>query len=120
MEKVLTWLADFFLNLQLRWSYWQNERLLGAARSPKWSAVSKAWRKENPNCAVCFTVKQCETHHQRPFHLSPESELDFKNFLTLCRPHHYLVGHLMNWSSFNGNVVKDAEVWAFKIKNRPK
>ena len=91
----------------------------GAARSPKWSEVRNNFIKQHPTCEVCGTKKGCEIHHRRPFHLHPELELDEKNLITLCRPHHYLIGHLMSWSSYNVNVGEDAAHLLEEVKNRP-
>lgn len=95
------------------------ERLLGGTRSPQWSAVRNAFIKKNPLCAVCKTDKDCEAHHEVPFSRDSSLELKESNLLTLCRPHHYLVGHLMSWSSFNKSVRGDSLFWDEKIRNRP-
>ncbi len=94
-------------------------RMFGSVRSPKWSEIRNKWVKENPLCAVCSTKKDCEVHHVQPYHLHPDLELNPQNFITLCRPHHYIFGHFMNWSSFNKDVRADAELWKQKISNRP-
>lgn len=95
----------------------------GAARSPKWEQVRKAFVALHPTCAVCNTsgtlVNQLNVHHIRPFHLHPELELDNSNLITLCRRDHYLMGHLLNWSSFNKDIPTDATLWMEKIENRP-
>lgn len=93
--------------------------LFGALRSPEWPRVRNAYVKEHPLCAVCRTTKDCEVHHVQPFHLHPQLELDPTNFITLCRPHHYLFGHFMNWSSFNASVREDAAAWDGRIQSRP-
>jgi hypothetical protein len=58
-------------------------------------------------------------HHKMPFHIDQSLELNPQNLITLCRPHHYLAGHLMNWSSYNPQVVVDSANWLAKINSRP-
>lgn len=95
----------------------------GAARSPKWSEVQKAFVKANPVCAVCdkkgTLLNPLNVHHQRPFHLHPELELDPNNLITLCRRDHFLLGHLLNWSSYDADIVVNARIIHDRIKNRP-
>lgn len=95
----------------------------GAARSAHWPQVQKSFIKEHPICAVCdkkgSLLNPLNVHHQHPFHLHPELELDPKNLITLCRVHHLWWGHLGNWSSFNADVEMDAQLWEAKILNRP-
>jgi 5-methylcytosine-specific restriction endonuclease McrA len=88
-------------------------------RSPQWPAVEKAFLKYNPTCAVCKTKSNLNVHHKQPFHLAPRLELDPSNLITLCRPHHLLVGHLEDWKSYNVDVEKDAATWLEKISKRP-
>jgi 5-methylcytosine-specific restriction protein A len=89
-------------------------------RSSKWPKLRDEWLQDNPHCEVCRTAAGCEVHHIEPFHLKPELELDRTNLMTLCRDHHFLFGHLMNWSAFNPDVVKDSEAWQTKIRTRPR
>lgn len=102
----------------LRIGDYADYRTLGAARSPKWESVRKEFMKLHAICAVCSTTKDCEVHHKKPFHLDPALELDPTNFITLCRDHHYLFGHLLNWSAYNPEVDADARIYHDKIKNR--
>lgn len=99
------------------------DREFGAARSPKWSEVRKKFLALHPTCAVCGTkgglLKANEIHHKMPFHLDSSLELNPDNLICLCRPHHYLVGHLMSWSSFNSEVEKDSSYLLQKVKTRP-
>lgn len=109
---MIYWLLDF----------WRGTTF-GAARSSKWSSTRRDFLKEHPLCAVCNTkggfLKPNEIHHCQPFHLKPELELSNSNLITLCRPHHLLVGHLMNFKSFNATVREDADLWLKKVTNRP-
>lgn len=102
---------------------WFEPTFGGVPRSGKWPTVRKTYLTAYPMCLVCRTrgslLKTNEVHHIKPYHLHPELELDPTNFITFCRPHHLLVGHLMDWSSVNENVVEDAVSWAMKIAHRP-
>lgn len=112
-------LFQFLITLLSRWQNRDSARTFGAERSSKWSTVRKNHLKYNPTCAVCNTTNDIDVHHCIPFHKKPELELEESNLITLCTPHHYLVGHLMNWKSFNAEVRMDAQMWNSKIKNRP-
>lgn len=99
---------------------------LGTARSPHWAAVRAKHLEAHPNCAVCGGKDKLQVHHKRPFHLHPELELDPDNLITLCEVKrdgvncHLFVGHLGNYRSYNPDVAADADIWAAKIKGRPK
>jgi hypothetical protein len=68
----------------------------------------------------CGTNNGLEVHHIEPFHLNPEKELDTNNLITLCKKHcHLAIGHLMDYKSWNPDVVDDAGVYLNKVKNRP-
>ncbi len=80
----------------------------GAARSPKWSAVRKAFVKSNPYCSACGTTRELEVHHIIPFHIDSSRELDTANLLTLCQDCHFYIGHLKDWNRYNPQVRDDA------------
>lgn len=91
-----------------------------AIRSSGWSSVRKQHIKENPECAVCGKTKKVEVHHIEPVHVNPHRELDPSNLITLCdSPCHLVFGHLMNYKSWNVDVVKDCENYNQKIRNKP-
>lgn len=94
-------------------------RTFGIARDPKWSYVRDQFLKANPTCAVCETMGNLDVHHKVPVHIDFKQELEPSNLITLCRPHHFTFGHLDNWSSWNTNVVEDAQALKEKIKCRP-
>ena len=92
-----------------------------AVRSPKWTDIRKNFLKENPTCIACGRSKKLEVHHKVPVHINQELELDPSNLATLCGdPCHFLFGHLMNFKSYNKNVIEDCAVYLDKVKNRPK
>ena len=92
-------------------------------RSPKWKTVRDKHIKENPGCVACGVTKGLNAHHIRPYHLHPELELEPTNLVTLCESPahncHLIFGHLLNWSSFNADVVEDSKGFCLKVKNRP-
>jgi len=94
-------------------------RSFGQPRSSGWSKLRDEWIKDYPQCAVCGTKNGCVPHHVEPFHVNPALELDRNNLITLCPPHHLLIGHLMNWASYNSYVRHDANYWLSKIARRP-
>lgn len=94
------------------------DRAFGIPRSNQWDSVRKSFIENNPFCGVCETRSNLEVHHIKPFHLNQDLELTISNLITLCRDHHYLFGHFLNWSSYNPNVISDVELWNTKIKTR--
>ena len=119
--KVSAW--DKFVSL-LRQILGLDGASFGAARSSQWPQVQKAFITEHPTCAVCgkkgTLLNKLNVHHQHPFHVKPELELDPNNLITLCRIHHLWWGHLGNWASWNDTVKDDSALWYNKIANRPK
>lgn len=95
-------------------------RLRYATRSPKWQTVRKQHLKNNPNCIACGKSKKVEVHHIEPVHISPDRELDPSNLVTLCAdPCHIVFGHLLDFKSWNINVLKDCEVYYNKVIKKP-
>lgn len=107
IQKIIYRILDWFRDGQL------------GARSSQWSSVRNTFIQKHPHCEVCGTSKNCEVHHEIPYHIDPSKELMESNFLVLCRPDHYLFGHLNSWKSWNPNVRKDVAEWKAKIANRP-
>jgi hypothetical protein len=91
-----------------------------AVRSPKWSTVRKEHLKNNNFCLACGRSKKLEVHHIEPVHLNPDRELDPSNLVTLCDdPCHLIFGHLMDYKSWNKDVIDDCKVYLNKVKNKP-
>ena len=96
------------------------KKLRYAVRSPKWGSVRKEHLKDNPVCAACGRSKKLEVHHIVPVHMDPNRELDPSNLVTLCDdPCHIVFGHLMNYKSWNKDVIEDCSVYLNKVKNKP-
>jgi hypothetical protein len=96
---------------------------MGAKRSGQWPTFRKHFL-EGKVCAVCGGTNKLELHHLQPFHTDKSRELDPTNVLPLCEGNpaincHLFFGHLESFKSWNINAVKDAALWAEKIKTRP-
>lgn len=94
-----------------------NPHLMMGPRSGQWPTVRKHFIESPGNdcCAVCGSKENLEVHHVQPFHEHPEKELDPKNLITLCRDHHFRVGHLGNWKNSNPNVRSDSRIQHDKL-----
>ena len=105
----------------------QADRLIqektGIERSPLWTAVEQAFRKQHPQCAACGQTGQLNVHHEFPFHYVValgryDLELDDRNLITLCEPeakeHHLLLGHLDDWQSYNPDWRRFVKKFAAK------
>lgn len=96
------------------------KKLRFASRSPKWSVIRKQFLQDNPCCAACGDCRKLEVHHIEPVHINPDRELDITNLITLCdSPCHLVFGHLMNYKSWNSNVIEDCKKYLSQIKHRP-
>lgn len=90
-------------------------------RSGRWKTIRDNFIEKNPQCAACGSKnKKLEVHHIQPYHLNPDLELDENNLIVLCDdPCHLVFGHLMNYKSWNIDVIDDCKAYLKKIKNRP-
>jgi 5-methylcytosine-specific restriction endonuclease McrA len=89
-------------------------------RSSQWSSIRNEFVSRNPFCAACGSRKDLNVHHIKPFHSNPELELDMKNLITLCREHHFRIGHdpdgpwkprTPSWKESNPMVRKHSQMW---------
>lgn len=88
-------------------------------RSSKWHNVRLQHLKDNPKCAACGRETGLEVHHIVPYNINPQLELDSNNLITLCDKYcHFVFGHLMDWKSWNSNVVEDCKTYLYKKQNR--
>lgn len=91
-----------------------------AARSSKWPALRKEHLKTQPCCQACGSERKPEVHHIVPVHLDPSRELDPSNLITLCDKWcHFVFGHLLDYRSWNKDVVRDARQYLEKRRTRP-
>ena len=89
-------------------------------RSPEWSYVRKQHLLTQPFCQACGKKEKLEVHHIEPYHINPSRELDPTNLITLCSKYcHLTFGHLMDYKSWNKEVVKDCSEFLSKTKQRP-
>lgn len=94
--------------------------ILESNRSPEWSNTRKKHLAKQSFCQACGTKNNLEVHHIEPFHINPARELDPDNLITLCGKNcHFVFGHLMDYSSWNTNVIEDCRVYLDKVKSRP-
>lgn len=86
-------------------------------RSGRWPAVRRAYLETHPVCEACGTYADLEVHHVLPFHERPDLELEEHNLITLCRRHHWEIGHdpdgpwepaRPSWTASNAGVWQDA------------
>jgi 5-methylcytosine-specific restriction protein A len=73
---------------------------MGVPRSPHWPAARKLHLRTSPTCTGCGTKHDLEVHHDKPYHLYPELELEQSNMVTVCRWCHFVLCHDNNWSNY--------------------
>ena len=93
-------------------------------RSPHWKEIrEQAIKNSGGKCAACGLKTNLKVHHIIPLHIDKNMELDPNNLIVLCENKsifcHYVWGHLMNWMSYNIDVVKDTDSYSQKKTNRP-
>lgn len=94
--------------------------LTNFGRSSQWNSVRKEHLKNQPECQACGRTKDVEVHHIEPFHINPSRELDPTNLITLCaKSCHLVFGHLMDYKSWNTDVVNDCYNYKLKLQQRP-
>ena len=83
-------------------------------------AMRKEHLKKQPCCQACGSDRKPEVHHIVPVHLDPSRELDPSNLITLCDKWcHFVFGHLLDYRSWNKDVVRDARHYLEKRRTRP-
>lgn len=91
-------------------------------RHPLWKSLRDQHIQKNPFCAVCGKFENLAVHHKLPVSKFPEKELDRENLVTLCQNNifncHFVVGHLMDWNTYNPNVDNDINFWKDKLSRR--
>ena len=93
-------------------------------RASEWVYVRNEFVRRHPRCEACGSGYQLNVHHIKPFHIYPELELDEGNLITLCREHHFRIGHdpdgkgpaKPNWLESNPNVRSDAANVRSKVR----
>lgn len=90
-----------------------------SSRSPKWRDIRAKHVERQPYCQGCGSRNNLEVHHIEPYHVNPNRELDPTNLITLCKKCHLTFGHLMDYKSWNVDVIEDCRNYFSKIKKRP-
>ena len=89
-------------------------------RSSEWVQVRSDFVRKHPRCEACGSGYNLNVHHIVPFHQRPDLELVEDNLITLCREHHFRIGHdpdgngprKPSWLESNPNVRLDAKNWS--------
>lgn len=89
------------------------------SRSYKWKKTRLDHLKKESFCQSCASIKNLQVHHIVPVNVDQSKELDPKNLITLCKTCHFVFGHLMDWNSWNEDVIKDCRVYYNKVINKP-
>lgn len=66
-------------------------------------------------CRCCGSKENLNVHHIKPFHIDPSLECNPNNLVTLCRDHHFHIGHKDNWKNANPNVCADCDAMRAKL-----
>lgn len=85
-------------------------------RASEWVQVRNEFVRRHPRCEACGSAYNLNVHHIIPFHQRPDLELVEDNLITLCREHHFRIGHdpdgkgprKPSWLESNPNVRSDA------------
>jgi len=81
------------------------------------------YRELHPECAVCgvrsniVNGHQNDVHHILPVSQRPDLAADPNNLVTLCRVHHFVVGHARNWRKYNANVEGSIFLLRWALEN---
>jgi len=73
------------------------------------------YRESRPACEVCGAKTNITNgnrnpvHHRKPVHICPELAATQSNLVTLCRRHHFWIGHCGNYKAYNANLDKTIE-----------
>lgn len=101
-------------------NFFKSKHIFYTQRSSQWPKVRKKHIEKQPCCMACGSCKKPQVHHIVPVHLDPSKELDPNNLITLCGKHcHFMFGHLMNYKSWNVDVIEDSNLFLNKKNNRP-
>lgn len=83
-----------------------------AGRASGWTALRQRHLRTNPVCIITGAKVNLDVHHVRPVHLFPELELDPSNLRTIRGDLHLAIGHCGNWSLWNADFDRCAEILA--------
>jgi hypothetical protein len=92
-------------------------RTMGRPRHKLWPARRAQHLAVHPMCLACgyrggSAKRELQVHHELPFHLFPDKELDPANLITLCQGVndgcHLTFGHFKDWAKWNPTIRADA------------
>jgi len=89
------------------------------SRSYKWKKVRLEHLKQEYCCQACGSYSNLHVHHIVPVGVDKSKEFEATNLITLCKSCHFVFGHLMDWKSWNKDVVDDCKVYYNKVINKP-
>jgi hypothetical protein len=88
-------------------------------RASSWATFRKHVLAENRSCVVCGRPATI-VHHVKPVHLYPSLELDPSNCRPICcEEEHRILGHLLNYHSWNPKFDEDAARFRDSVRTRP-
>ena len=75
--------------------------------------AKRLYRKTFNFCAACGSARssngnRIDIHHIFPVSENPEKAAIQSNLISMCRKHHYTIGHCSNWNWHNTNVEATA------------
>ena len=118
--KIYFKICSFFTKNSLQSLSLEEFNAVFCLRHVRWKKTRDSYIKNNSVCAVCGSKKNLSVHHIIPVHIDKNQELNENNFIVLCQNKtlncHFVFGHLMNWTKYNPNVIKDAKTWNEKFK----
>ena len=88
----------------------RRERKKRSERSPHWHHIELQHLEREPLCQGCGSKKHLQVHHEAPFRLHPELELEPSNLITVCVDRaecHLMIAHGGLFAAFNSNVRFD-------------
>jgi hypothetical protein len=88
----------------------RREQKKRAERSPHWHKVELLHLAREPRCQGCGSKRHLQVHHEVPFHLRPDLELEPSNLITVCMDKaecHLMVAHGGYFGAYNPNVRVD-------------
>lgn len=80
-------------------------------RDGEWWPTRQLFVEKFNHCECCGTRDDLNVHHIFPVHVYPQLELEPYNLITLCRKHHFQIGHLNDWKKWNPYVWEMAQLY---------
>ena len=81
------------------------------SRGGEWRPTRQMFVEKFNRCECCGREDTLNVHHILPVRWFPELELEPYNLITLCRKHHFYIGHFGNWKDWNPYVWEMAQLY---------